>query len=71
MNDSVPAAISDYRANTIDLLHIDDGFASKFKGGFGYVLNVLRNIENISDRSASLYHLKYGRRILREQNEFY
>ena len=63
--------VSDYRANIIDLLHIDDSFASKFKGDFGYVLNALRNMENNSDSLDNLYHLKHGREVLQVLNEFY
>ena len=63
--------VSDYRANIIDLLHIDDIFASKFKGDFGYVLNALRNMENNSDSLDNLYHLKHGREVLQVLNEFY
>ena len=63
--------VSDYHANIIDLLHIDDAFASKFKGDFGYVLNVLRNMELFSDGLDTLYHLKHGREVLQVLNEFY
>jgi hypothetical protein len=63
--------VSDYHANIIDLLHIDDSFASKFRGDFGYVLNALRNYEHISDSLDNLYHLKHGREVLQVLNEFY